>query len=401
MKIKTPTLDKVKIYEATLKLCWATIIICTILKFFGFNEFQFPEYTYNINPWIRRIINFILYEINTICYLLVLIKRKPKVKEILLAIGLAVMPFTLSLFIITVNFKIIAEVIIYFILGIICLKDKWYRVLLESVLVSLIFIAYQRITMLYKNINPHILVTYNFVADKLLSVDLYMLLIITILYNFKKGGYIYDRWFKFLVLLPKRIFSKKSLQQNQKPIQKVKDETNEIGFKIFIVVLSIFQFTLVGTVCYFVNNVVLEYVIITISFFILRPIFGKSYHADRVIKCTTLAMVVFTTVTRLALPLEITVLFNVFLGLIVAYMMRVMYYYMKYTSSEGITIERGMTKANLDLVCTGKDLTLLEKEILTDFYCNKFKIPKIAMKYHYSVDSINKIKAKALEKIRH
>lgn len=401
MKIKTPTLNKSKICSSTLALCWITILSCMLLKLFGYKEFIMPEYTYNINPWLHRVINFILYEINTICYLLLLIKRTPKLKEIFLALGLALIPFTLSLFIVTANYKIFAEIIIYFVLGIICLKDKWYKVLLESIVILTIFTIYQLITFIYKAINPHIIVQENILVDIFLSIDLYIMLILTVLHTFKKGGYIYDKWFKFLVILPKRIFSKKSLQQNQKPIQKVKDETNEIGFKIFIVVLSIFQFTLVGTVCYFVNNVVLEYVIITISCFVLRPIFGKSYHADSVIKCTTLAMIVFTTVTRLALPLEITVLFNVFLGLIVAYMMRVMYYYIKYTGAEGITIERGMTKANLDLVCTGKDLTLLEKEILTDFYCNKFKIPKIAMKYHYSVDSVNKIKAKALEKIRH
>ena len=404
MLIKTPTLDKTKIYGTALGLCWITILSCLLLKFFGFREFILPDFTNSLNPWIRRTINLFTYELNSMFYLIILIKRKPTVKEITLMLCLSLIPFALSLFTITYNFKIIAEISIYFIVGLYCIKDKWYKILLESILILGIFTVYQVITFGYKEINPHIIVD-NFILEKILSLDLYIMLLLTALHNLKKGGYIYDRWFRFLVILSKRIFSKKSLQQNQKLIKEVdkdraQDVENELGYKIFIIILSIFQYTVVGTACYFVNNVVLEYIIVTISFFTLRSVFGKSYHVNSIIKCTTLSIIVFISTTRLTLPLEVSILFNIVLGLVVAYMMYVMYHYVKYTNAQGITLERGMTKHDLDTLCEYYNIEHIEKAVLTDFYCNRFKIPKIAMKYNYSVDNINKIKAKAIKKIR-
>mgnify|MGYP003318834690 CR=1 FL=1 len=81
-------------------------------------------------------------------------------------------------------------------------------------------------------------------------------------------------------------------------------------------------------------------------------------------------------------------------------MMFVMYHFIKYTTTQGITIARGMSKEAMKEICITNNLSDIEEGILTDFYCNRWKLPKIAMKYGYSVDSINKKKAEALKKIK-
>lgn len=74
---------------------------------------------------------------------------------------------------------------------------------------------------------------------------------------------------------------------------------------------------------------------------------------------------------------------------------------MKYhTTAQGATITRGMSKEAMKEICIANNLSDIEEGILTYFYCNRWKIPKIAMKYGYSVDSINKKKAEILKKIK-
>ncbi|MGN1337344.1 MAG: accessory gene regulator B family protein [Candidatus Coprovivens sp.] len=143
----------------------------------------------------------------------------------------------------------------------------------------------------------------------------------------------------------------------------------------------------------------LEYFIIIISFFIMRQCFGKSYHADSVIKCTTLSLLVFVLATKLSMPIYLTILCNVLIGCLVAYIMHIWYYYIKYTSNCGITVSKGMSIEDLIELKNQYGLTELEFNILNDYYINRIKINDIAFKYEYSSDGIKKIKAKALNKI--
>lgn len=394
-------IDKGKLYTYLIVLSWLTILFCTVLKFFGSNAFVLPEYTYNINIWVIRVINLLFYYLNSVLFLIILIKRKPKLKELIILFPLILVPFTCAFFPnypVILSLRYVFEFLAYFIMGLICIKDKWYKILLESFVIILIFMFYQIITILYKNINLRLSID-NFIAEKLLLIDFYILLVLTALKAIKGGGYIYGwrrRW--FLVFLSKFRFSKKNVQQHQESIQKKVEY--EPGFKLFIVVLSIFQITAVGTVCYFVNNTIIEYIIICISFFILRKLFGKSFHVNSVLLCTTLAMLVFVSATRLTLPVQVSVLCSVLIGCLVAYMMFVMYHFIRYTTAQGITITRGMSKEAMREICVINNLSDIEEGILIDFYCNRWKIPKIAIKYGYSVDSINKKKAEILKKIK-
>lgn len=363
--------NKSKMYSRLVSLLWMTIIFCNILKFLGVNDFNIPDITINIPFIVRVIINAFLFTVNSLCFTMVLIKRKLTLKEVLLNVSLISPVFLLSLYDSLLIIKFILEILISFILGIIFKKDKKYKICLETIVIYVILFIYQALTSLYKNVN---LITMPFIVETLLQIDYYCLLILTILREFKKGDYIYERWKTFIFILSKRKRCEKSLQQNQKDVQEVNDE---LGFKIFVVMLSITQLVIVATACHFINNSLIEFAIVFVSFTFMKPIFGKTHHEDTIIKCTTLALLVFLIATRISLPLWLSTLCNVLIGCLVAYIMHIMYYYVKYTKS-GITLRLGMNKDDLLKLCSEAGLSELNVNRMVLRYVERKSIQEIA-----------------------
>ena len=390
-------IDRTRMYDALVKLCWLVVISCWVLKLFGYKEFEIPIFNYNINIWIIRIINCILYNINSYFMFMIILKRKLVLKEILISTLSTTVVFITTLFDVFVPFKMILDLLLGVVLSFIFTKNKNYKIIIESVIICLLITIYQILTMLYKNINIRLIVN-GFIEDKVLQIDFYCILILTTLDQFKKGGYLYERGWKFLVLLSKLRRNKESVQQSKKTIHQEVDE--EIGFKLFIVFLSIFQITIVGVSCYFINGVILEYIIIALSFFILKKVFGHCYHADTVIKCTTLSIAVFVTATRLSLPLWMSTLCNVIIGCLVAYIMYVMYYFVKFTTTTGITIHKGMCLEDLNSLCDLYNVNEIDKTILVEYYVNRKRLDTIAYKLNYSIEAVKKRKANILKKLQ-
>lgn len=375
---------KIDIAHATSKmilLCWITIFVCTILKFFGYKDFEIPHFDFTINIWLHRFINLILYNCNNLLIILILFKRKLKIKEIISTICIFTILFILSLFESFAIIVFILEPIIWFLLYFLFIKDDWYKHLLDVICVFIIVFIYQGLTMIYKNFNTN-LTTYNLIPSLILQIDYYAFMILTIIYVFKKGGYIYGCWKTFSFILSKRQRIKESVQQNQN------DVSQEIGYKIFLVVLSITQIFLVGTICYFVNNVILEYFIIIVSFFVMRQVFGKSYHADSVLACTTLSVIVFTIATRLPLPQWLSILCNIFIGCMVAYVMYMWYYYAKYVTKEEIVIRSGMKREDLIYLCERANLTKLATDRMLLKYVEGKSTKEIAVIEGVELESI-------------
>ena len=329
---------------------------------------------------------------------MLLIKRKITLKETFIVLGLYTPLFVMSLFPVTAPIRFVLETIFYLVIGKIVLKDKFWKILIEAILIQFIINSYQVISMLYKNINLKITID-NFIVDKIMMIDYYMFIILTYLYFSEKGGYIYGRWSKFLVVLSNKRRSKKSIRQVQSNLQKESVEDNSKGFKLFALMLAIFQFMLVFTLCYFINNTTWQFVVIFVSFCVMRAVFGKSYHANSIITCTTLSCVVFVIATRLSLPPYISILCNVIIGLLVAYMMYVLYYFNKYTNSQGITISRGMSEDALNNLLSNHNVNEIETKILKDYYVKRKSLQYIATSVGYSIDNVKKIKAKLLKRI--
>lgn len=375
---------KIDIANATSKmiiLCWITIFICLILKFFGYKEFEIPNFSKEIPFIIRVIINGILYCINGIIFMLIMLKRKFKIKEFVIILIVNIIIFISSLFNALMYFTFIFEVLAYIIMAYIFIKDKLYKIIIECITISIITIIYQVITMLYKNISFNI-IDDNFISSTILQIDYYSLMLLTLIYSLKKGGYLYERWQTILVLLSKRKCVKEDVQQNQN------DVSQEVGYKLFLIVLSIAQIFLVGTICYFVNNVIFEYFIIIISFFIMRQVFGKSYHADSVLACTTLAVLVFLLATRLPLPQWCSILCNSFIGCMVAYVMYIWYFYAQYVTKEEIVIRSGMKREDLIYLCERANLTKLATDRMLLKYVEGKSTKEIAVIEGVELESI-------------
>jgi hypothetical protein len=213
-----------------------------------------------------------------------------------------------------------------------------------------------------------------FLVEVVLQIDYYCLLTLTMLRELKKGEYIYEQWNSFILILSKQRRFKERLQQNQENVQEVE---NELGYKIFIVMLSITQLVMVGTACYFVNNAILEFVIVFVSFVFMRKVYGQSYHSNSVIRCTTLALLTFLIATRVSLPLWLSTLCNVFIGCLVAYIMHIMYYYIKYTK-KGVTLRLGMNKDDLLKLCSEAGLSELNVNRMVLRYVERKSIQEIA-----------------------
>ena len=386
--------NKSKMYGSLIALCWATILLCLVLKLFGSKQFEMPEYTYNINIWIRRAINYVFYIINSVVFAMLLVKRKLTLKETFIVIGIYTPLFVMNLFPVLRPYTFILETVMFYVIGMLFLKDKWWKVLIEVIVINLIIMAYQLITMAYKSVNLKIKID-NFIVDKIMLIDYYAIIILTYLFISKEGGYIYGRWQKLLVVLSNKRRSKKTLQQN---LQKESVDESK-GFKLFALMLAVFQFMLVFTLCYFINNTTWQFVVIFVSFCVLRAVFGKSYHCNSIITCTSLSCLVFVIATRLSLPPYISTLCNVIIGLLVAYLMYVLYYFNKYTNSQGITLSRGMSLDSLTKLCSDIQLSDVERKILTEYYVNRKSLQYIANKVGYSIDNVKKIKAKIIKRI--
>jgi hypothetical protein len=364
---------------------------------FGSKQFEMPDYTYNISDTTQKIVNYIFYILNSVIFAMLLKKNKLTLKEFGIVLLLYTPIFIMSMFPKLDMIRFAIETIMFFVLGKIILKDKWWKVLLEVLTINIIIFIYQALTMLYKSINIKIKID-NFIVSYIVLIDYYTLILLTYLYISKKGGYIYGQWSKFLVVISKCRSNEKRIQQNDTIIQKESITNNKL-FLLFTIMVSVFQLAVVFTLCYFINNTTWQFVIIFVSFCVLRAVFGKSYHCNSIITCTSLSCLVFVIATRLSLPPYISTLCNVIIGLLVAYMMYVLYYYNKYTNPQGITLSRGMNQETLMEMCSNLQLTDIEMKVLTDFYVKRKSLQSIAMSIGYSKINVSKIKQKAIKKI--
>ena len=302
---------------------------------------------------------------------LILLKRKLKPKEIALILTSNFIMFFVNWVVQAYDLgflSMVFELLVYLGIGLILTKN--YKCIFESLFIYLLFALYQIISMVTKNIDIQI-AKQNFIVSIVFQIDYYMLMLITAIFSFKKEGhwlyellgkFIWGRWKTILDFLTKRRRKEKCLQQNQENIQQ-----EELGYKIFLVLLGFTQILLVGVACYFVYNTIWNLIFIFISFVIFRARFGKSYHTDTIIKCTTISILTFYLATRMSLPLEISLLSTIFVGMLVAFIMHILNHYL-----EDKKEKRNTKRKNI--------LEILENNISEEYieeYCTKTGCPKL------------------------
>lgn len=79
----------------------------------------------------------------------------------------------------------------------------------------------------------------------------------------------------------------------------------KVMFTIFVVIVQVLQFLLVYSIAW-LNNRTIEFLFIFFSFQMNRMVFGKSYHADSLSKCTLITLVIFYLLIKGVIPLNIS-----------------------------------------------------------------------------------------------
>ena len=373
------------IYNRLIVLCWTTMIGCFILKIAGFSGFDIPIIDSVINDYefLKPILYCLLYSANGIVFVLLLVKRKLNLKELLFVFILNVLVYFINALLSTTKFnslKFLIEILNYIIIGKVLIKDKFYKILIEIILISFITIFYQFISLITKNLGIKIS-SQTFINTLIFQIDYYILIILTILHEFKmKGTYLYDRLASKLVVFTKRRCKEKSLQQNQKVLQQ-----KEIGYSIYLVLLSLFQFIVVFGICYLIKNTIINTLIIFISFVFMRKYFGISYHAKTILSCTTISMLIFTLATRISLPLYVSILCNILIGLLIAYILFII------AQNEANLKLLEKYKVNINMMDKSSimmkfGLSEIEASMIYDYYHreNFETVEDIAEKYHYN-----------------
>lgn len=381
---------KTKIYKYTLLASIGCILVSFISKLLGCNDFNIPviDNAINNNYTLMVICYLLLFNINTILITMLIVKKKLSFKALLLCVGIFSAEYTITSILAIDYLSFILDFVAFTLVSI--LLTKKFKITIEVIVVSCLNILYQVISMITRDIFIGV-ATESFTTNLILNIDYYGLLVITILYFRKKGVHIYELVIQFIqwiihdrrrktktfsILLPKRNSKEKNVQQN---VQEV-----EPGYVIFSIVLALFQILLVGFLCYLVKGTVWNFIFIFGSFVMLRFAFGKSWHAETVIWCTTVAILTFTMGTRLSLDVNISILSCVGVGFILAFILHILYFYrLKEDYSK-------LNKEDLGKVLHYLDVT--ELNILYDYYHRgNTSVEEIADKYGYNKMKIYRI----------
>lgn len=97
---------------------------------------------------------------------------------------------------------------------------------------------------------------------------------------------------------------------------------DKIMFTIFVIVTQGLQFLAVYSVACF-NQRAIEFLFIFFSFQINRKIFGKSYHADQLSKCTLFTLVIFYFLTSGVFKLNVSLFMAPLFGVYLSYVLNI------------------------------------------------------------------------------
>ena len=381
---------KNKIYKYTLLTSIGCLLVSFISKLLGCNDFDIPiiDNAINNNYTLMVICYLLLYNFNCILIIMLIVKKKYTIKKLLISILIFSTSYILTINTINGYYGFILEILCFTIVSLILTKNK--KICFEVIIVSALNILYQAISLFIRDLSIKV-ASETFTTNLILNIDYYMLLLISILYFSKKGEHIYELVIKFIkwiicgrnrrsktisIFLSKRNSKEKIIQQNFQEV--------ETSYLVFSIVLALFQILLVGFLCYLVKGTVWNFVFIFGSFIMLRFAFGKSWHAETVIWCTTVAILTFTMGTRLSLDVDISILSCVGVGFILAFILHILYFYrLKEDYSK-------LNKEDLGKLLHYLDAT--ELNILYDYYHRgNTSVEEIADKYGYNKMKIYRI----------
>jgi hypothetical protein len=98
----------------------------------------------------------------------------------------------------------------------------------------------------------------------------------------------------------------------------------KVMFTIFVVIVQVLQFLLVYLIAW-LNNRTIEFLFIFFSFQMNRMVFGKSYHADSLSKCTLITLVTFYLLIKGVIPLNISLFATPLFGVYLSYVLNIIH----------------------------------------------------------------------------
>lgn len=94
----------------------------------------------------------------------------------------------------------------------------------------------------------------------------------------------------------------------------------KVMFTIFVIVTQMLQFLLVYSIAW-LNNRTIEFLFIFFSFQMNRMVFGKSYHADSLSRCTLITLVIFYFLIKGIIPLDVSLFATPLFGVYLSYVL--------------------------------------------------------------------------------
>ena len=152
-------------------------------------------------------------------------------------------------------------------------------------------------------------------------------------------------------------------------------------FLTFVMVVQALQFGAVYSIAWF-NNRVIEFFIIFISFQANRLIFGKSYHADQLSKCTLLTLIIFYFLIKGVIPLSQSIFVAPLFGVYLCYALNYVQELIDNQEVPKVFVKRRLREQILDIL--GDKIS---EEEITEFCKLKAISPKIAETVYLYLDN--------------
>ena len=168
----------------------------------------------------------------------------------------------------------------------------------------------------------------------------------------------------------------------------------KVAFILYLIFFVIQEFLTLGLIFYIasINDYIIECIFILTSFLISKQTYG-AFHFKSFILCFFVSNVSFFILSKLTISVNITFVIPILFGITLSYIASL------FIKKNDLLPYRGIPEEDLKKHCEEKELNKVETGVLVDYFANRYSLEKIARKHHYSGRHIQRIKAKALDKL--
>lgn len=234
----------------------------------------------------------------------------------------------------------------------------------------------------------------NIIANLILNLDYIMILIIVYKLNFMKGDEKLCYQEDHSLFSHQQISLKKQLrkfQTNYSNLNK-KEKFEFITIWILYLLWNIFTVLVILLIAK-INGTVTECMIILSSFWINKCVFGKAFHMKNASQCFVVSNLTYYCLNRITAPIGISILVPILLGILLSY------FTSKLVKRSECKLYRGIPREELHDILSKITNNKIDIRICELFYCDRYKLNKIAMMTNYSKESVNKHKREIIRKI--